>query len=160
MERNQINSQETKLKSYLENYYSNSSPRKIAKISFDTNKAKSIDLINSFELIKNTSIKSNGNIKNNIEFPNESIILNKESKNIEKKIFNFEKNIENFVLNNISHENLEKVINPYFIIKENKLNRTNIITGNSDEYNSLSGINIALDNLTSRNPGIPCKIFC
>ena len=40
MERNQINSQETKLKSYLENYYSNSSPRKIAKISFDTNKEK------------------------------------------------------------------------------------------------------------------------
>lgn len=79
MERNQINSQETKLKSYLENYYSNSSPRKIAKISFDTNKAKSIDLLNSFELIKNTPIKNNGNIKNNIEFPNESIILKMEN---------------------------------------------------------------------------------
>jgi hypothetical protein len=159
IERNQINSQETKLKSYLENYYSNSSPRKISfqKMSFETNKTKSIDLINSFELMKNNSNASLGQ-KVPIVFPSSveklsSYSFNKDSQKFENKVINCENNIENYVFNNIniSHDQLEKVVNPYFVLSENKLNKTNVNSVNNSDFNSLSSINIALDNLTTRN---------
>jgi hypothetical protein len=155
VERNKINSQETKLKSYLENYYSNSSPRKISfqKMSFETNTAKSLEL-NSFDLMQNTSTNSLGN-KVSVIYPSEnkgSHNRRRDSQKIENKIINCENNIENYIFNNIniSHDQLEKVVNPY-LMTENKTNKTNINSINNSEFNSLSSINIGLDTLTTRN---------
>jgi|LauGreDrversion4_2_1035121.scaffolds.fasta_scaffold459714_1 hypothetical protein len=129
-------------------------------MSFETNTAKSLEL-NSFDLMQNTSTNSLGN-KVSVIFPIENKVnLNRirDSQKIENKIINCENNIENYYFNNIniSHDQLEKVVNPY-LMTENKTNKTNMNSINNSEFNSLSSINIGLDTLTTRNISTQGKI--
>lgn len=129
-------------------------------MSFDTNTAKSLEL-NSFDLMQNTSTNSLGN-KVSVIFPSENKgnhSRKRDSQKFENKIINCENNIENYIFNNIniSHDQLEKVVNPY-LITDNKTSKTNINSINNSEFNSISSINIGLDTLTTRNTSNPGKI--